>query len=103
MEWFLAVGWLEVELFEGLSVLFLQLVFDYYLIRLNLDFLYRLREQEPDEAPVGQLISVWQSSSKLGNAQNVSPQQLTSRGEEKWEADVLNFLLTGALKPQALC
>jgi hypothetical protein len=98
-----AAGWLEVELPERLAVLFLKLVFYYYLLLLDLDFLHCLGEQEPDKSSVRELIPIWQAGCKLGSTQYVSPQQLASGGEEKWEADILDFPLAGALEPQALC
>ena len=51
-------GGLEVELLERFAVLFLQLVFYYHFIGHYLNLFHRLGEEEPEEAPIRELVSV---------------------------------------------
>jgi hypothetical protein len=68
---------LDVELLERLSVLILQLIFNYYLIRHDLNLLHGLREEIPDVASVREPVSVRQGGGELRGAEAKRKGKLT--------------------------
>ncbi len=67
-----------------------------------MNLFYRLGEEVPDKASVGEPVPIRQGSGELRSAQDVSSEHLASRGKEEGKADVFNLSLAGALQAQAL-